>query len=56
MTNLEWIRTMEAEQLARDIIAPCDHHSCGECPVRSACDNKENAMEWLGEEHREADG
>lgn len=56
MTNLEWVRNMDAEQLARDIIAACDHYDCAECPKYSTCTEGKDAMEWLMEEHVEAEG
>ena len=50
MTNLEWIKGMDAEQLARDIIRPCPHYECEKCPTWDICVGGKDAMEWLEEE------
>ena len=55
MTNLEWIRNMDAEQLVKDVLNPCVYHHCWRCPVKDACIDYDEAMKWLREEHREAD-
>ena len=34
MTNLEWIRSLEAPELAKHVINPCDNFSCPGCPLR----------------------
>lgn len=56
MTNFEWIKNMDAEQMAKDILNPCDHYECEECRIKRACKAHEDTMEWLREEHEEAEG
>lgn len=56
MTNLEWIKSMDAEQIARDVLVACDHYRCKKCPVNPACFNHESALKWLKEEHQEDKG
>lgn len=56
MTNLEWIKGMDTEQLARDIIHPCPHYDCGKCPIWDTCIGGKDAIEWLGREREEDEG
>ena len=60
MTNLEWIKGMDAEQMERDILNACDYYDCERCPIKATCEGSEKgnekAMEWLMEGHKEADG
>lgn len=56
MTNLEWIKSMDAEQMIRDVLIACDHYRCKDCPVKPACFNRESALKWLREKHQEDKG
>lgn len=60
MTNLEWIKGMDAEQMERDILNACDYYDCEGCPIKATCEGgekgSEKAMEWLGREREEDEG
>lgn len=57
MTNLEWIKSMDAEQMVREVLCACERYTlCRECKIRPACTDSSKAMEWLMEEHEEAKG
>ena len=57
MTNLEWIKSMDAEQMVREVLCACERYTlCRKCKIRPACTDSSKAMEWLMEEHEEAKG
>ena len=62
MTNLEWIRSLEALELAKHVINPCDNFSCPGCPLRDRKRDRcilnsgfgqgdGSAIAWLESEH-----
>jgi hypothetical protein len=56
VTNLEWIKNMDTEQMAKDILSPCSHYECRECRLNDACMDREKATEWLKKEYEEGEG